>query len=394
MINKIEILLSKPIFRNPKFILFVWSILALIAGLKHAVRGVFNDYLIFKSVFYHTIERVNLYLYYPELNGDRNHYGPFFSLVFAPFALLPDSLGTILWEQVMALVLFFAIYKLPLDWKYRVIILFICLQGVYANAVNSETNTLIAALIIGAFICIKKEHDFWAACFIALGTFVKLYSIVGFAFFFFSKHKIRLIGSFILWCILFFVLPMLISSSDFILQSYSDWYEALIYKNNLNANSINKDISVMGMVRRILDDNTLSNLVILISALVIFALQYIRLKDYTNLKYQLGILSSTLLFVVLFSSGSETSTYIIATVGIGIWFVIQPRPYSKNTIFLLIFVIVMVLASSGIMPRSIRADIVKAYALQALPFFIVWLLLVYQLVTGRLSRNTNATLGK
>ena len=48
---------------------------------------------------------------------------------------------------------------------------------------------------------------------IMLGTFVKLYGIVGFAFFFFSKHKPKLILWIdVIWGIVFFVLPMLISS--------------------------------------------------------------------------------------------------------------------------------------------------------------------------------------
>lgn len=387
MFENIRLFFLKPIFRDKRFIIFLWFIIALIAGIKHATRGVFNDYLIFKSVFYHTIEQVNLYLYYPELNGDCNHYGPIFSLVFAPFALLPDSLGTILWEQIMAFSLFFAIYKLPVRWNSKVIIFYLSLQGLYANAVNSETNTLVAALIIGSFITIRKEKDFWAACFIALGMFIKLYTIVGFAFFFFSKNKIKLIAYFILWSIIFFLLPMLISSPQFILQTYYDWYESLVFKNGLNIGSLNQDISIMGMIRRIFNYHELSNILILIPALFLFALQYIRITNYNNLKYQLGILSSTLLFVVLFSTGSEACTYIIATVGFAIWFVIQPKPYTRNTIFLLIFVLAMILASSGIMPRSIRVGIIKGYALQALPFFIVWLILVYQLVTGKIGQR-------
>ena len=389
MLNRIYTFLSKPLFRDKRFVCFLWLFIALIAGFKHVFRGVSNDYLIYKSVFYHTIEQVNLYLYYPELNGDCNHYGPIFSLVFAPFALMPDSIGTVFWELAMALVLYVAIYKLPVQWNYKVVIYFISLQGLFANAVNSETNTLITALIIGAFICIRKENDFWAACFIALGLFIKLYTIVGFAFFFFSKHKMKLISYFLLWSSVFFVLPMFISSPEFIIQTYSDWYESLLYKNGLNIESVNQNISVMGLIGRISGYRDLNNLFIIIPAIFLFALQYIRVYNYDNLKYQLGILASTLMFIILFSTGSEPCSYIIATVGFGIWFITQPKPYSKSVLALLVFVLVMILMSSGVLPNSIRGRIIKGYALEAIPFLIVWLVLVCQLVSGKIGHTFN-----
>ena len=44
------------------------------------------------------------------------------------------------------------------------------------------------SLIILSYVLIEKEKDFWSACLIILGTFIKLYGIVGLAFFFFSKN--------------------------------------------------------------------------------------------------------------------------------------------------------------------------------------------------------------
>lgn len=390
--KKLVQFLHKPIFQDKRFIFLIWFSFALVAGIKHALRGVFNDYKIFKSVVYHTFEQVNLYLDYPELNGDSNHYGPIFSLIFAPFALLPDSIGTILWDVSMMLVLFIAIYYLPIKWIGKVIIYYISLQALYANVVNSETNGFIAALIIGSFIMIRKEKDFWAACFIALGTFIKLYGIVGFAFFFFSKHKTKLVGYFFFWSIIFFIAPMIISSPSFVIQSYFDWYTSLVEKNLENVLSINQDISVMGMYRRIFDDHTISNFVFLVPGLILFGLQYLRVKEYGNLVYQLSILISTLLFVVLFSTGSESCTYIIAVSGAAIWFILQPRPYSRYVIFLLIFLLLIELLASGLTPTVIRKGFIKKYALEALPFFMIWIDLAYKIITGKINHFSTSLL--
>ena len=382
---------QKPIFYDKRLIFAVWIGAALVAGLGHLHKA--NNYQIFKYVFYHTIEQVNLYAEYPDKYFDSNHYGPLFSLIIAPFALLPDFLGIPLWEMVIAATLLIAIYKLPMSWKGKVIIYWIAALEVYLNATNSQTNTLIAALVIGTFICIKSEKDFWAACFITLGLFIKLYGIVGLAFFFFSKHKPKLIGYLLLWGVVFFVMPMLISSPQFIIQSYVDWYESLMLKNTLNADSVYQNISAIGLIQRV-SGATFSNLIILIPAIILFALQYLPLKEYKNPIYQYGLLASTLIFIVLFSTGSENSTYIIAIIGIAIWFLIQKKPLNKYLLILFVFALFLTLfANSDLIPAFIRREIIRPYSLKALPSLLVWFVLVYQLVTFRKAPETELSDG-
>ena len=86
---------------------------------------------------------------------------------------------------------------------------------------------LIAAIIVLAFFLIEKERDAEAAFFIVLGTFVKLYGVVGLAFFFFSKHKVRFVLSLIGWSVVMFVAPMVISSPEFIIGQYQEWFTSL-----------------------------------------------------------------------------------------------------------------------------------------------------------------------
>lgn len=64
-----------------------------------------------------------------------------------------------------------------------------------------------------------------------IGTFVKLYGIVGLAFFFFSKHKVKFVAALIGWAVLFFVLPMAITSPEYIIDQYKEWHVSLAGKN-------------------------------------------------------------------------------------------------------------------------------------------------------------------
>lgn len=368
--------------KQPVYI--IWFIAFICAAIKIFVKGGANNYLIFKYVYFHAIDEVNLYIRDASLYGDCNHYGPLFSLVIAPFLIFPDIVGVILFCGVMAMTMAIAINYLPVDWKSKAIIYLVTANDLFITTLGCETNTLIIALIIGAFIAINKGKDFWAACFIMFGFFIKLYSIVGLVFFLFSKHKIKLTSSLIFWAVVFFVLPMLITSPGFVIQSYFDWHISLLEKNMENANSLLQDLSVMGMMRRISGNRELSNMIILMPAFIIFGLQFVKYKLYDNMTYRLLILASVLLSVVLFSSSSESPTYIIAITGVAIWFTQQNRPYSKIVIGLFVFVIVFSsFSTSDLIPHFIRL-FWKTYALKALPCLLVWLYLVSQILSEKI----------
>jgi hypothetical protein len=374
-------------FSDRRTIAVCWLLVALAAPLKDILAGAIdNNYLIFKYVFLHAIEQTNLYVASPHYY-DTNHYGPLFSLIIAPFALLPDRLGYVLWSVGIAATLFVAIYRLPIDWRHKVICFYVLLNELFTSLASMQTNPMIAALIIGSFIAIRKERDGLAACLIMLGVFVKLYSIVGLCFFFFSRHKLRLVAYLVLWGVVFFLLPMLIASPEFIIRSYDDWYCSLVSKNVENALSSYQDISVMGMMRRISGRRELSNLLVLLPALLLFALQYLRTELYGDRRYQLAILASTLLFVVLFSSGSESPTYIIAMAGVAVWFVLQRKPYRPWVVALLVFVLLLTSFSpTDIVPRAARVFI-RDHSLKALPCLMVWLTLVFQTIGSRKRRS-------
>jgi hypothetical protein len=286
----------------------------------------------------------------------------------------------VLWVMFNAFILMRAIQLLPFTNHAKLITLFICAHELMTSSANVQVNPLIAALILFSFYFIKKDKDFWAALMITLGLFIKLYGIVGLAFFFFSDHKIKLIGSLIFWSILLFALPMLLSSPKFIIQTYNDWYVDLISKNQSNIQSTREDISVMGMIRKIVFPE-LKNLFVLVPGIILFGLSYIRINYLKNLNYQLLIVASTLIFPVIFSSGSESPTYIIAFVGVAIWYINSEKPTSTLTLVLLTFALILTSFSpSDLFPRYLRIHFVEPYALKALPCFLIWLKIIFDIL--------------
>ena len=369
---------------NPKYIFGIYLLVAVLSAIAKLNGGPlkYNNYLIFTNVFYNTLHENNIYLHYPDIHFDSNHYGVFFSILIAPFAMLPDWLGMPLWNVANTLVFLFAIHKLPFSNQKKAFFAWLCLQEFITAAVSLQFNIALAGLLMLSAIYIYERKETQSAFFIMIGFFVKLYGVAGLSAFFFVKNKIKFIGALIAFGILFIVLPILLSSSHFGIQSYADWFQSLSEKNVSNQVLGNRqDFSLMGIVRRVLGDASISNLTFLIPGMAVFALPYLRIKQYQNLPFQLLILSSTLLFIVLFSSGSESPTYIIAVAGVMIWFLIQ-KEKTPYVIGLLIFVIILTCFSfSDLFPKFIKENYIIKYSLKALPCCFVWFRVIYELLT-------------
>lgn len=369
---------------NPRYIFGVYLIIAVVTAISKFLRGpqAINNYLIFKNVFYNTLEQKNLYLQYPERYFDMNHYGVFFSLLIAPFAVMPDWLGISLWNVANTAIFLFAIYKLPFSDAKKALFALFCLQEYITAAISLQFNIALVGLLMLSAIYIYENKEVKSASAIVIGIFVKLYGIVGLSQFFFIKNKFKFILSGIIVAVICLLIPMIYSTPQFVLQSYADWSHSLISKNNDNQVLGNmQDISLMGFVRRILGDASISNLSFLAFGLPLFALPYIRIKQYKNYAFQLMILASTLLFLVLFSSGSESPTYIIAVAGVMIWFFLQ-KERTPLVLGMLIFVIILTCFSpSDLFPKSVKVNYIIKYSLKAVPCIVVWFRIIYELMT-------------
>ena len=380
IITKAKAFLAKPIFHDRRTILWLWIALSVIAAVLKYNRTD-NNYRIFRGVFWHTLQGTSLYAEYPLEYYDVNHYGPFFSLVIAPFALMPIPLGLVFWCIALSLTLYFAITRSTFSSWQQMFVLWFCSETLLTSLFMQQFNIAIAAIIIASYALIEKERDFWAACLIVLGTFVKLYGIVGLAFFFFSRHKGKFVLSLLFWGVVLFVAPMIISSLGYVVSQYHEWFVCLVEKNGENLASEAQNISALGMVRRMLGNPEYSDLLILAPALVLFTLPYLRFKQWRNEGFRMTLLASVLLFTVLFSTGSESSSYIIALSGVCVWYFAAPWQRGKADIWLLVFVFLLSsMGSSDLYPRVVKREYIQAYSLKALPCLIVWLKLCWEMM--------------
>lgn len=381
-------ILAKPFFHDMRTLLGLWLLLPVVGAVMKLHSC--NNFLIFRGVFWHALNGTSLYAPYPAEHFDTNHYGPLFSLVIAPFAAMPLFVGLLLWLVVLSMFLFWAVRRSTFTRSQQLFVFWFCAHELLTALYMQQFNIAIAAIIVLAYCCIEKEQEHWAAFFIMLGTFVKLYGIVGLAFFFFSRHKGRLVIWLLVWAVVMLVAPMVFHGPDYVLGQYQEWFASLVGKNSENADSIAQNISLLGLVHRV-SGYWFNDLWLIVPGLVLFGLPYLRFAQYKHVAFRQTLLASVLMFVVLFSTGSESSGYIIPFVGIVVWYTAAPWKRNGCDVALLVFAFVLSsLSPSDLFPAYVRREWVQPYALKALPVVLIWLKLCYEMLTRDYSSHSHA----
>ena len=374
----------KKILENNNQVSFIWFGLVFLSLLSAVLNHSLNNFIIFKQSFFHLQQKLNLYNIYPSEYWDHYYYSPTFAVLIAPFAVIPSLVAPFAWGLFDAGVLYFAIRKLPIRSFYQNGILLLSVHEMMNSSANLQSNGLIAGLIILSFVLLLKQKEYSATLSLLVGFFIKLYGIVGLAFFFFSKQKGKYILYLILWTMILVLLPLFVTSPEFLLQSYKDWFASLSVKSNFDLtvdmykNGV--DISIQGMIKRVFNLPSLNKFYVIIPGLILLASQYAKIKYFNHLVYQLYILCSVMLFVIVFNTGSESPTYIIGVVPICLWYVLQQKTTLVNAAFI-IAIFFSSFSYSDLFTPWFRMHIMIPYALKVVGCFLIWVVILIQIHT-------------
>ena len=275
----------------------------------------YNNFLIFRGSFYHLLDNQDLYQSYPQEHYDLYKYSPTFAVLFAPLALLPAKAGLFFWNLLNALVLFFAFWKLPLlTDKKKLPALGLVLIELVTSLQNSQSNALMAGLIILAFVFLEKDNPWIASLFIILSVYIKIYSIVGLVMFIFYPKKVRSALLILGWVVILGLLPLVIASPEHLVQQYQSWFGLLRQDH-----AVFGGMSVMSWLRSWFGLEINKNAVVLAGA-VLLLLPLVRIKEYNNQAFRMAFLASLMIWMVIFNHMAESPTFVIAVSGVAAWF--------------------------------------------------------------------------
>lgn len=375
---------ERPFWSDWRTITVVYACIPIIIGLLKWHKPNYT-YHIYKSVFWNTIDQLSLYEFYDYLFGDCNHYGPVFAYIIAPFALLPDTWGMLLWECALVAVFYIGVRYMPLLKWQKVFVFWFCLHEVLTPLFVEQFDLAMAGMLLLTFACVQKQKPVWAAFFIMLALFIKLYGVMGFTFFFFIEDKKKFLLACLGWAALFFVAPMAISSPEYVVQQYFNWYESLMAKNvqNLTEHFNTTNTSLLGIPRKISGNTEYSDLWLIVPGILLFLSPFRRIGQYKHAAFRYAMLASVAMFHLLFSTGSESYGYIAPMTGFVIWYTTAPFKRGRWALYLLIyaFIFTSLCTSDVFFPRFIWKQWIEPYALKALPTTIVWFVLMWEMNT-------------
>ncbi len=376
-----------------KFILLIYIAITLIVSLAEIAKGQkefggrfyphYNNYLIFSKSFFHLIKGTDLYHQFPEEHWDLFKYSPTFALIMGFFAIFPDYIGLIFWNLLNSLILFLTIKSIKfLSEKSKAYILWFILIDIVTSMQNSQSNGLVAGLLILAFNFFEKEKVHLSSLFILLSLFVKPIGFVALLLFLLYPEKIKFLYSSIIFGVILALLPLLVVSPSQLYSLYKSW-----------ANLIQRDyfvyegLSVFGILKNWFGLAPSKHLIFL-SGLVLFSLPFFRIESFKNYTFRLLFFSSSLIWTVIFNHKAESPTFIISTCGVAIWYFSKEKKL-QDLILLIFYFFLTSVSSTDITPLWIKENLIKAYLLKAIPSIILWLKIEQELIFSKFNPKRN-----
>ncbi|MBN2174790.1 MAG: DUF2029 domain-containing protein [Bacteroidales bacterium] len=339
----------------------------------------YNNYLIFKQSFFHLMEGKNLYEPYSGEYFDLFKYSPTFALFFGGFAFFPDWLGLALWNILNVLLLFFGFKYLPSGKKQKAWMLYFVLLELITSVQNSQSNGLMAGLLILAFVFLERKNYMGAIFLIVFSGFIKIFGLAALLLLLFYPNKIRAALYTVGWIVILGLLPVLILPLEMLIRMYWEWLHMLTgdYSASLG-------YSVMGWLNSWFGLYPDKILLLTLGAFLLF-LPLIRWNKFKNLQFRLLFLASLLIWVVIFNHKAESPTFVIAMSGIAIWGFTGNMTLTRKILLIVAFVLTS-LTATDLFPPTIRGGYIEPYVIKAVSSIVIWALITYELLFNRFNK--------
>ena len=286
-----------------------------------------GNFEIFRASSRHLVAGDDLYAKYPT-EQDRFKYSPSFAVLFAPLAWIPWPIALFLWSALNALLLFVALERL-LPPRTALLAAGCLLLELVRAMQNAQSNALVAALIILAFVALEAGRLWRAALAVALGASIKIFPLAALTFAIPRRRALRTGAAAAVVGLGVALLPLLITSPARLWTQYQSW-------RNIEASDAQQRwFSVMELLHQWTGASIPNWPVQLAGVLLLLLPLALRRDAWDAPPFRLRYLCSVLLFVVLFNHQAERASYVIAFTGATIWFAAFARTASRSALYAL-----------------------------------------------------------
>lgn len=237
---------------------------------------------------------------------------------------------------------------------------------------NTQSNALVAGLMILSFACLERDHRSLAALTIALSFYVKIYGAVTLLLVLLYPGKMRTLAWFVLWMVALGLLPLFVVSPAQLVFLYRSWAGLLTTDQ-----AASTGVSVVVWLQRWVGLD-LSKSAVMVAGLALTLLPLCRVRAHADPVFRVLELSTLLIWAVIFNHKAEPSTFVVAVCGVAVWYFAQARSTPRLVLLALVFVFTC-LSTTSIFPVLLRRSLVEPWSLRVMPCLLVWVVAVWQL---------------
>jgi len=362
--------------RPRRLLLVLYLASAAFVTVQQAILGHSNNLSIFRAASRNLFAGRDLYAAHPEQYFDFYKYSPTFALLFAPLAYLPFALAFLCWTLLNGLLLWYALDRLLPEREATVALALLYLEMLLALQYG-QSNALVAALMILAFVAFESRRQLGAASSITGGAVVKLFPLAALSLAIFYPRRLRFAAVFSAVLAVAVLLPLVVVSPAGLLAQYHSW-RAIEAKDALL-----RGYSLMHYVHAWLgvDWPNWPQQAAGTALLVLPLPLALRSDRWASLEFRRLFLCSLLVYSVLFNHASESPSFIVAYTGIVIWYA-SSRPSRLRTAIMAFTLLVMVVHDVDVVPRWVKYDILVPYRIKGIPCLIAWFVMQWELFFG------------
>ena len=372
--------------RTPATVTFIGAVLVAVAvsAIQGLQRGYDDNLLIFRAASDHLRAGLDLYAPYPAIVRDLYKYSPTFALLCTPWALLPFPAAHLAWMLFCSLSLWWALTAMYPDRRGAIACLIVS-GSVVLDLQRSQTNALVAALMIGAFVASEKQQLNRAALMVGLGAAVKLFPVVAAIGMIWQPSKRRALIVATIVAVVLVALPLLVTTPELLQQQYLSWFarERLDAQDGVAQCIGCVDTRATGAALyggimyqlRVLFGPLPNHPIQLGGLATVLLCVFLRRDAWHEQRFQRQLLAALLLFCVVFNHQAESPSFVIAVCGMAIWY-LERGPGRWQLPLLVVCAGIATLGAGDIVPRAFRLAVMLPYRVRTIPCFVMWIVVL------------------
>ncbi len=325
-----------------------------------------NNFLIFRAAYAHLAGQRILYLPYPREHADLFKYSPTFALLFAPFSRAPFAVALFAWNLLNVMLIHRAL-TLVMPPAQRLEAIQLAGIGLVTTVDGTQSNGLVAALVVLAFAALERDRIARAAAAIFAGALIKLFPLSACAFALPRRDRARFAVACAAVGVALIALPLLVTDVPTLAAQYRAWWAMG------TADATDRGASIMRLMHLAAGYDGPNWPIQLGGAGLLILPVLLRPARWADGDFRRTFLASVLVFSVIFNHKAEQASFIIAVTGMAIWYATSPRAPVRSVLTGAVFIstvpIFMAVAAPGLVTSSVDAPLLAASACCAAAWF-------------------------